>query len=244
MRIISLVPSITETLFDFGLTNIEIVGRTKFCIHPKNKVEKVAQIGGTKNIDVEKIKAINPDLIIANKEENVKDQVEELMPYFPVWLTEIDTLEDNTQFLKELGKRLDKSEIANKWIEKVKDAFPQKTLNKDLSYSYLIWKKPYMTIGHDTFIHHILERLGLKNTHIHQSRYPMIEISDMENSDFILLSTEPYPFQEKHKVELLEQLPNKKIIIVDGEAFSWYGTHLAKCKRYYQDLILQIEVLK
>lgn len=239
MRIISLVPSITEALFDFGLTNKEIVGRTKFCIHPKDKVKNIPTIGGTKNIQIEAIKLLQPDLVIANKEENVKDQVEELMKFCTVWVTEIDTLEDNNQFIDELGQRLQQPKLALSWKQSIDRALRSKT-QQPLTYTYLIWKKPYMTIGSDTFIHHVLEKLGLKNHHEILKRYPIIEVEDMKSSDCIFLSTEPFPFKQRHVDELQAVFPNKKITIVDGEAFSWYGTHIAKCQSYFEQMIKEI----
>jgi ABC-type Fe3+-hydroxamate transport system substrate-binding protein len=243
MKIVSLVPSITETLFDFGLTSREIIGRTKFCIHPEDKIKSVEIVGGTKNILIEKIKALNPDLIIANKEENVKEQVEALQSYFNVWVTEIDNLEDNENFLSELGVRLNKPEIAKYWIEKVKSALVETTVEFDLKYTYLIWRNPYMTIGNDTFIQDVLAKFGIENAHCEKKRYPEISIDEMKTSDLILLSTEPYPFQEKHLEEMQHIFPKTSIKIVDGEAFSWYGTHLAKCKKYFLDLKNYLENL-
>ena len=240
MRIISLVPSITETLFDFGLSESEIVGRTKFCIHPKEKVNLIPIVGGTKNIHIEKIQSLEPDLIIANKEENVKEQIEELMLSHQVWLTEIDTLEDNQKFIEELGRRLNKKKTAEFWQNKIETALDIAPTKSNITYTYLIWKNPYMTIGQDTFIHHMLSKLGLVNTHQHLKRYPEISWQDMESSDVILLSTEPFPFQEKHIEELRIHFPNKKILIVDGEAFSWYGSHIAQCKQQYLSLLNQL----
>jgi ABC-type Fe3+-hydroxamate transport system substrate-binding protein len=235
MRIVSLVPSITETLFDFELTPHEVIGRTKFCIHPKEMVSKVPIIGGTKNLQIEKIKSLKPDLIIANKEENVKEQVEELMNFCNVWVTEIDSLEDNKNFILDLGKILDKTELAERWNFKIQKAFTK--ANHIGTYSYLIWKTPYMTVGNDTFIHHILQQMGLRNQHVNQKRYPEVAIEDFTHSDFIFLSSEPYPFQQKQVDELHLYFPNKKIILVNGEAFSWYGTHLAKCKSYFKEFV-------
>ena len=119
MRIVSLVPSITETLFDLGLTTDEIVGRTKFCIHPKDYVDKIEIIGGTKNLSIDKIKSLKPDFIIANKEENIKEQVEELMKDFKVLVTNISNLEDNYYLLKTLGNLLGKQETAQKFNLKI-----------------------------------------------------------------------------------------------------------------------------
>ncbi|MDX8572176.1 MULTISPECIES: ABC transporter substrate-binding protein [Elizabethkingia] len=238
MRIISLVPSLTESLLDFGIP--DIVGRTKFCIHPKDQVKDIEVIGGTKNIHLEKIRALKPDLILANKEENMKDQVETLMPDFKVWVTNIENIEDNYYFLKNLGNMFNQKEKAQAFNLKIYDIFNHK-LDKRIKVAYLIWKKPYMTIGSDTFIHHLLQQLGFDNIFAEQKRYPVIEMQDLDEAEIIMLSSEPYPFQEKHLEEFRAIYPDKKIMIVDGEAFSWYGTHIAKCEAYYKELVTTIE---
>ena len=237
MKIISLVPSITETLFDFGLTDTEIIGLTKFCIHPKGLVKNVETVGGTKNLNLEKIKNLNPDLIIANKEENEKLQVEELMKDFKVWVTAIETLEDNSRFLAELGMLLNKENTAKNFNQKISDIIKGIKIQEPKKVCYLVWKNPYMTIGSDTFIHEILDKLGFENVFKNEKRYPEISVEEMKNADFIFLSSEPFPFQQKHIDELQKELLNSKIVLVDGEAFSWYGTHLAKCGEYFFELL-------
>lgn len=236
MKIISLVPSITETLFDFGLSDREVIGRTKFCIHPKELVKKVEIIGGTKNLTISKIRSLHPDLIIANVEENEKLQVEELMQDFNVWVTDIKTLEDNKNFLTKLGILLNKEEIAEHFNQKIDSVFKVKINSVPKKVLYLIWKNPYMTVGSDTFIHEIIEKLGFENIFRNKARYPALSVDEMKCADCIFLSSEPYPFQQKHIDKLQKQLPNQKIILVDGEAFSWYGSHLAKCADYFQTL--------
>lgn len=236
MKIISLVPSITETLFDFGLNENEIIGRTKFCIHPKEQVSKIEIVGGTKNINIEKVKSLNPDLIIANKEENEKSQVKELMKDFRVWVTDIETLEDNEKFLSKLGKLLNKKDLAYQYNQQISEIFKNLSTQPKKPAAYLIWQKPYMTVGKDTFIHEILSKTGFKNIFENEKRYPTVEISDLKSAKYVFLSTEPYPFKEIHKKEFETLLPNSKIIIVDGEAFSWYGTHLTKMKDYFNCL--------
>jgi len=240
MRVISLVPSITETLFDLGLRTDEIGGRTKFCIHPKNLVDKVEIIGGTKNLNIEKIKSLKPDLIIANKEENIKEQVEELMKDFKVLLTDIETLEDNHYLIKQLGHIFNKEEKAQFFNLKTYEAFDIQKSEKRLKVAYLIWKNPYMTVGGDTFISTILEELGFENLFKDQKRYPEIQLEDLRKADLIFLSSEPFPFKEQHIEEIQKVCQNQKILIVDGEAFSWYGTHLAKCGEYYRELMESI----
>ncbi len=240
MKIISLVPSITETLFDFGLGNSEIIGRTKFCIHPENLVKNTAIIGGTKNLHLDKIRKLNPDLIIANKEENVKEQIEELMKDFRVWITDIETLQDNENFLSELGTLLNKEKTAEDFNRKISDIFNFIKNIRRKKTCYLIWKNPYMTIGSDTFIHSVLEKLGFENVFKNEKRYPEISVEKMRAADCIFLSSEPFPFRQKHIDELQKELPEPKIILVDGEAFSWYGTHLAKCAKYFENLKKEI----
>ncbi|PXW13623.1 MULTISPECIES: helical backbone metal receptor [unclassified Chryseobacterium] len=244
MKIVSLVPSITEALFDLGLTENEVVGRTKFCIHPQDKIKNVPIIGGTKNINIEKIKALQPDLILANKEENVKDQVEALMDDYKVMVTNIDTIEDNYYLLKNLGKLFGKEDRAQVFNLKIYDVLNQAKLDIPVKAAYLIWKNPYMTIGSDTFIHRILTEIGFENIFKNQTRYPQITTEDLADADVIMLSSEPFPFKEKHIEELKAFYPDKKIIIVDGEAFSWYGTHIAKCEEYFRELVSQFAYTK
>jgi len=205
MRIVSLVPSLTEILFDFGLTSEEVVGRTKFCVHPKNKVQDVAIIGGTKNINIEKIKSLNPDIILANKEENVKEQVEELMQTHKVIVTHVETLEDNYYLLKNLGNLLNKKEVAQQFNLKIQEQFNFEKAKTKLKVAYLIWKDPFMSIGRDTFIHHVLQDIGFENFFANQKRYPSFELTDLADADVIFLSSEPYPFKEKHVEENLSQ---------------------------------------
>ena len=240
MRIISVVPSLTEILFDFGLDHQHIVGRTKFCIHPKDKIQFVPIIGGTKNLDIEKIIHLKPDLILANKEENQKDQILHLQKHCKVITTNIGNLEDNYYLLKTIGELLDKRSIAQQFNLKIQEQFNFQKPNQTLKVAYLIWKSPYMTVGGDTFINDVLKELNLENIFKDQKRYPMVELQDLEKADVILLSSEPFPFKEKHILEIQDVFPNKKILLVDGEAFSWYGTRIAKIGNYYQNLLQSI----
>ena len=244
MKIVSLVPSITEALFDLGLTEHEVVGRTKFCIHPQDKVKNVAIIGGTKNINIEKIKALQPDIILANKEENIKEQVEALMDEFKVKVTNVETIEDNYYLLKNLGTLLGKEERAQLFNLKIYDILNQTKLDTPVKAAYLIWKNPYMTVGSDTFIHKILTEIGFENIFKDKTRYPEITPEHLSEADVIMLSSEPFPFKEKHIEELRIIYPDKKIMIVDGEAFSWYGTHIAKCEQYFKGLISEIHSMQ
>jgi ABC-type Fe3+-hydroxamate transport system substrate-binding protein len=241
MKVVSLVPSITEALFDLGLTENEVIGRTKFCIHPEEKVKNVAVIGGTKNINIDKIKSLQPDLILANKEENVKEQVEVLMDDYKVIVTNVETIEDNYYLLKHLGTLFNKEDKAQLFNMKIYDVLHHAKINFAIKVAYLIWNNPYMTIGSDTFIHKILEEIGFENIFKDRTRYPEIQTEDLAEADLIMLSSEPFPFKEKHIEELKAFYPDKKIMIVDGEAFSWYGTHIAKCEYYFRELLSEVQ---
>jgi ABC-type Fe3+-hydroxamate transport system substrate-binding protein len=249
-RIISLVPSQTELLADLGLEK-EVVGITKFCIHPESWFRNKTRIGGTKNFNFEKIAALQPDLIIGNKEENEKEQIEELMKMYPVWMSDIKTLEDAYVMMNAIGKITNKKSEAEYIVKNIATAFSNfessnsriiKSSNKKVAY--FIWKNPWMVAGHDTFINEMLKLCGWKNVFSEmESRYPEISLHDLaeKSPELILLSSEPYPFKEKHVTELKAILPNAKIITVDGELFSWYGSRLLKSPHYFLELQKSLE---
>jgi ABC-type Fe3+-hydroxamate transport system substrate-binding protein len=201
-RIISLVPSQTELLFDLGLTD-EIIGITKFCIHPKDKFKTTAKIGGTKKLNLQKIIDLKPDLIIGNKEENQKEDIEALMQLFPVWMSDIYNLEDALEMIKNVGELVNRKDEALKIAQETQANFNQ--LIKETSNIpkkkalYFIWKDPYMLAGKQTFINEMLGYCNLENI-ITQSRYPSIEKIDFTkfNPEVVFLSSEPFPFKEKH----------------------------------------------
>jgi ABC-type Fe3+-hydroxamate transport system substrate-binding protein len=241
-RIVSLVPSQTELLFDLGLDE-QVVGITKFCIHPTEWFKTKTRVGGTKNINLAAIKKLNPTLIIANKEENVKEQIEELANHYPVWLTDINNLDDALKMIEDIGVLTNSSTKAHHLTQKIKNNFEELTKVKiSINTCYLIWQNPYMTVGGDTFIHDMLQKSGFKNLFKNENRYPEISISQLQisNCQLLLLSSEPFPFKQKHIDELQEHLPNAKILLVDGEMFSWYGSRLVKAPQYFQELIDKI----
>lgn len=238
-RIISLVPSQTELLFDLGL-EAETIGITKFCIHPSAWYKTKEKVGGTKTLQLNKIRNLKPDLIIANKEENVKDQIEELAKDFPIWLTDVNNLEDALQMINNIGALTGKKATSLTLAGQIKQNFKKiKLLPSPMRTSYLIWQKPYMTIGGDTFIHDMLYRCGFQNVFTGQNRYPQTTVSELitKNCELLLLSSEPYPFKQKHIDELSKLLPHTKIVLVDGEFFSWYGSRLIKAPQYFKNLI-------
>ena len=240
-RIVSLVPSQTELLYDLGLDE-SVVGITKFCVHPAELRKTKTIIGGTKNIHPERIQALQPDLIIANKEENVKEQVEALASAYNVYVTDISTLDDALQMIQDIGTLTHTSAKANELCNTISKNFSSLIPSQKIRTGYLIWRNPYMTVGADTFINDILYRCGFENIFSSQTRYPSIEINELKEKkcELLLLSSEPYPFKQKHIDELQQHLPDTKIILVDGEMFSWYGSRLLQAPAYFKRLLKQL----
>ena len=247
-RIISLVPSQTELLHWLGLEN-ETIAITKFCVHPEAWFRNKERIGGTKAINIERIKALQPDLVIANKEENVKEQVEMLAEHFPVWVTDVNNLADAYGMIRDIGLLTGMENAALELVDAIKikfdSIFQTVSINKGIPTAYLIWKDPYMTIGGDTFISNMLETAGFINVFRNQERYPEITVAQLRtiNCKLVFLSSEPYPFQQKHMEELQQELPGTKIVLVDGEMFSWYGSRLLEAPDYFIKLLTEIQVV-
>jgi ABC-type Fe3+-hydroxamate transport system substrate-binding protein len=242
-RIVSLVPSITELLHYLSLEN-EVVGITKFCIHPKEWFHKKTRIGGTKDIDVDKIVLLQPDLIICSKEENIQSQVEEIAKKIPVYVTDVKSYEDALQMIENIGILCDKEDLTIKLLKEIRVNFKEKNTQTQNAI-YLIWKDPYMTIGGDTYIDSMMRKAGFKNMYHNTKRYPIVTVEEMKvlNPSLILLSSEPYPFKEKHIIDLKIHLPNTKIILVDGEMFSWYGSKMKEAVSYFAQLNIDINNL-
>ncbi len=234
-RIISVVPSITELLYDL---EVDVVGITKFCVHPNEWFKTKPRIGGTKKLQLQKIIDLQPDLIIANKEENTKDDIEYLAEHVPVFITDIPTVEAAYDMIDRVGQLLDREKEANQLLQELNAlqiALPKRIKKRCL---YLIWRKPYMTIGGDTFIDSMLEVAGFQNVCSDQTRYPELTKEQIKqlNPEIIFLSSEPYPFKDKHIAELKTILPNAKVQLVDGELYSWYGSRIKTAFRHFQEL--------
>jgi ABC-type Fe3+-hydroxamate transport system substrate-binding protein len=237
-RIISLVPSQTELLYDLGLNN-EVTGITKFCVHPREWFDTKTRVGGTKQLKIDIIHELKPDLVIANKEENVKEQVEELANSYPVWVSDVNNLEDAYEMITQIGLLTDKVNKSKEIIGSIKNEFSRLPApDSRLTTAYFIWQKPFMTVGGDTFIHSMMEAAGFENIFADKNRYPEISIDDLliVNCQLLLLSSEPFPFKQKHIEELQSFLPNTKIVLADGEMFSWYGSRLLQAPAYFRKL--------
>jgi ABC-type Fe3+-hydroxamate transport system substrate-binding protein len=236
-RIISLVPSQTELLYDLGLAG-NIVGQTVFCVHPKAYFKDATKVGGTKKVKYELIESLKPDLIVCNKEENTEEIVTTLVGICPVWVSDIKNLEDACHMILLLGHVVDRDEEAGRIAQQIRESFAHQAPLHRRSCIYLIWKDPYMAAGTDTFINDMLRLAGFDNMMPEASRYPDITIEYMRelNPEVILLSSEPYPFRQKHIDELQDLLPQTRIILADGEFFSWYGSRLVNSQLYFKKL--------
>lgn len=245
-RIVSLVPSQTELLCYLGLEEL-IVGVTKFCVHPKNLIKDKTIVGGTKQVHFDKIQELQPDIILCNKEENTKQIVTSLELIAPVHVSDINSIKDCLGLINMYGQLFDVNKEAIDLIEKIKneqldfDDFVKS--QRECNVAYFIWKDPWMAVGSNTFIDYMLGLNKFNNYFQNQSRYPEISFEKQYlNVDYVLLSSEPYPFKEEHVSKIQPQFPNAKIVIVDGEMFSWYGSRLLKSFKYFKKL--QLDILK
>lgn len=244
-RIVSTVPSQTELICDLGLEN-EIVGITAYCVHPNSLLKEKSVIGGTKNLNIELIKSLEPDLIIANKEENIKEQIDELALYFPVWISDCETLGEGISMIESIGKILNKEQESLSLISKIKENLKALSPLANFSVLYFIWKEPYMVSGNETYIGNVLEVMGLNNSSpISEARYPQLSLEDITDKapQILLLSSEPYSYSTKEAHELASKLPNTIVKIVDGEMFTWYGSRMEPALRYFNKLISEIELI-
>lgn len=237
LRIVSIVPSQTELLEFLGLDE-QVVGITKFCIHPNNWYRTKKRVGGTKQLNLEEIAALKPDLIIGNKEENDEQQVKWLMERFPVWMSDVRSFDQCWEMMLAIGQLTNTEKRAEQLVEQLKldvQVFPQ---FPPMRTAYFIWRDPWMLAGGDNFIDVILEQLGLVNIYKDLGRYPCAEDGTLaqDSPELILLSSEPYPFKHKHIQELERLCPNAEIVLVDGEMFSWYGSRLVFAKDYFDRL--------
>lgn len=245
MRVICLVPSLTETLIECG---VDVVGRTRFCIHPESRVRPIAKVGGTKGVDWQRCKELKADLVVFDREENLKSMAEQCP--FPWHATRINSVEDVGSQLIVLGERLNCDELialGNEWNELAQ--LPNRMFNGWLNIpgqleklnhdrneyqriEYLIWRKPWMGIGGNTFIYSMLSKLGFgEYLPEHTVAYPELSSRQLSREDtFYLFSSEPYPFA-KHKQQLIDQKFHGAI--VDGEVYSWFGVRSYRYLKSY-----------
>lgn len=243
VRIVSLVPSLTELLFDLGLES-HIAGITKFCVHPYHLKSTKEKIGGTKKVHTEKIRLLQPDIIIANKEENTPEIVATLQQIAPVYVTDVNNVDDAVQMIVEFGKifsvrtqaqqLVDKIEYARADFAKFMDGRPWQRS------AYFIWKDPYMVAGNGTFINEMLQLNHFSNIYAErEGRYPEVVAQKMRiqgDPEVIFLPNEPYPFKDEDAFELGRFTHHAKTVFADGEMFSWYGSRIIKAFAYFKEL--------
>lgn len=240
-RIVSLVPSQTELLFDLGL-EASIVGITKFCVHPAHFKKEKTIVGGTKDVHYDKIKTLRPDIILCNKEENTLEMIEELEKIAPVHISDIFSIQDCLELIDMYGMLFSKELIGHQISTEIKaklDEFKNFIHSYPvLKTAYFIWKRPWMVAAKDTFIDNILQLNKFENYFEPLKRYPEVELLEnkKESADLVLLSSEPFPFKDEHKKAMKKFFPHSLILIVDGEPFSWYGTRLLAAFDYFKSL--------
>ncbi|MDP2089068.1 MAG: helical backbone metal receptor [Flavobacteriaceae bacterium] len=241
-RIISLVPSLTELLFDFGLEK-ELVGITNFCVHPYHLKSTKTIVGGTKKVDLEIIKGLNPDFILCAKEENTPKMVDELEKITTVFVADINSIKDSLELIDLLGKILYRQTESENLLQKIDFQLTQfKNFAKYLprkKVAYFIWKNPWMVAGGDNYINDLLKLNNFINVYEEKGRYPEVDIQKIRtdgNPKIVLLSTEPYHFRDEHAFEIGRHSNHAKTVFVDGELFSWYGSRLLKAIPYFKKM--------
>ncbi|MEL6181965.1 MAG: helical backbone metal receptor [Myxococcota bacterium] len=243
-RIVSLVPSQTELLAELGLDD-EVVGLTRYCIHPTDWKARKAIVGGTKKARMERVADLNPDLILANKEENTRDDVMRLETLAPVYVTDVAELEGALTMIRAVGQLVGRALEAETLAHQIEERFERlPRVESPLRALYLIWRNPWMTVGQDTFIHDMMTRVGLVNVYGAQMRYPKTTVEEMQalRPDVVLLSSEPYPFKEADVEALQEVFPEAKSVrLVDGELFSWYGSRILRTPKYLEELRAELD---
>jgi ABC-type Fe3+-hydroxamate transport system substrate-binding protein len=225
-RIVSLVPSLTEFLVDIGVGD-RLVGRTKFCIHPKDAVAEIPTFGGTKNPKVDAIVDAGADLVVMNREENRREDFESLYGRTDVLLTDILTVADALREMRRIGVAVGCGDASEKLCHQIESALPAKCATT-IDVAYFIWREPWMVVGGNTYINDVLQRFLMHNVFADMERYPEIDLVSLRsrNPSLILLSSEPYPFKDKHIAEIKAILPDARVELVDGEWFSWYGSRM------------------
>ncbi|SDS11938.1 ABC-type Fe3+-hydroxamate transport system, substrate-binding protein [Formosa sp. Hel1_31_208] len=239
-RIVSLVPSQTELLVDLNL-EASIIGVTKFCVHPNHLRQEKKVVGGTKQVQYDKIKALQPDIILCNKEENTQEMILALESIAPVHVSSICDLDGALELIKMYGRLFSIKEKADDLITTIQSEYQKFSTyikhQPKLKVAYFIWKDPWMVAANSTFIDAMLRLNNYENYFAKQERYPEIDLLNIDESiDAIFLSSEPFPFKASHIEDLKKILPHVKIQVVNGEYFSWYGSRLIEAFSYFRTL--------
>lgn len=239
-RIVSLVPSLSELVSAYE-PDIELIGVTRFCEHPVKLRKEKTIIGGTKDLDIDKIIGLNADLILANKEENTKLDVTKLQDGQSVFVTDINDPQKAAAFIGEFETLVEIPE-SKKIHNKIKKALDLTIDKFKGTVAYVIWKDPLMLAGKNTYIDSWFSKIGLVNV-VSSNRYPSVSVKELIalSPDYVFLSSEPYPFKERNRQEFKKQFPGSKIVLVDGRLFSWYGPAILEAPQYFSKLLDKVK---
>jgi iron complex transport system substrate-binding protein len=246
-RIISLVPSQTELLYDLTLEN-ELVGITKFCVHPYHLKSTKTIVGGTKKVDFDKIRELKPDFILCNKEENKLEIVNQLELIAPTYVSDVNTIKDAYDLILSLGsifnRRTESANLVTKIEFKLQD-FKQFIKNKPKrKVAYFIWAKPWMVAANNTFINELLKLNKFENIYNNKNRYPEVNIRRIRHEgdpEVIILSSEPFPFKDDHAMEIGTYTNRSVTVFGNGELFSWFGSRLLYSFDYFKEIHKHLE---
>ena len=237
--VVSLVPSLTKTLSDLGLGE-KLAAVTRFCKYPQELVQTLPKIGGPQKVDTQKILGINPGVVLSVKEENNREQVLQLAEKIPVVVFNIRNIDDALRMITTLGRLFSVETKAHTITSRIKKGLANTVFpTKRLTVLYLIWKKPWMAAGKDTFIGSMLQAAGFEN--LANGRYPEVNETMMRRASVIMLATEPYPFKEAERKQLAERFPRQKVLIVEGEIFTWFGSYMLNAASYLTKLIEKLQ---
>lgn len=242
-RLVSLVPSSTETLVHL-VGREAVVGVTRFCTHPQGWVGDQPKVGGTKDVETDRVLALTPDLVVGNAEENTREIFDALDPYVPIYVAFPRTVDDAVADLARLGALLGAQERAALWVTELTAARAElHAVARPFTYAYLIWRGPWMSLSSDTFIAAMLAEAGGTNVFAdHADRYPTVTAADLvaADPDVALLSSEPFPFKPAHASWLLAETGWKpdRVRFVDGELCSWHGVRMAAGLRWLRDCVV------
>ncbi len=238
-RIVSLVPSTTESLFALG-AGPRVVGVTRFCVHPADQLAGLVRVGGTKQVELDRIEALQPDLVLGNAEENTREIFDAVGARWPLFVAFPRTVDQALDDLLDLGRMLDLEDRAEAAVAGIRAArvAPPPVRRRAV---YLIWRDPWMAVSPDTFIAALLAEAGIDIIPLGDQRYPTVTPGQLAalDPDLVLLSSEPFPFKQRHADELAELsgLPPDRLRLVDGELCSWHGTRLRAAFPYLAELV-------
>ena len=247
-RVVSLCPSLTETLFDLGLDDL-VIGRTDYCVHPEEKLGAVQSVGGPKSVFLPVVESLLPDIILAVKEENDKKTLESLASlYYKCVIFDINSVEGALKMIEKLGEIFGRRERASAMRTSIGEGFSRVgRAAKNPSFIYMTWSSPYIAAGTGNYINSLLTGFGFNNCLSGSfRRYVRMELNELKRlePDIIFLPSEPYNYTIADKIKFEKFFPGAKVVLVDGEMFCWYGSRMEKAGGYLKDLFKGLGVVR